>query len=271
MFGYVVANLDRLTPAQKERYRAVYCGLCRALRDRYGQSCRLTLSYDMAFLVLLLSSLDRTELAEEKAFRCPLHPASRRRAFVNRHTRYAADLNLLLAYFQRMDDWEDERKITALAQAKALGKGAATARERHPDVAEAIDADLAELHRMEREGETNPDLPAAAFGHLLGAVFAVKGHPQADSLRVFGNRLGRFVYLMDAAVDLKKDVRREKYNPLVAVDSSRHEGILQALMAECVKSFDALPILRDRELMENILYSGVWTRYLAQKKGEARQ
>ena len=81
MFGYVVANLDRLTPAQKERYRAVYCGLCRALRDRYGQSCRLTLSYDMAFLVLLLSSLDRTELAEEKAFRCPLHPASRRRAF----------------------------------------------------------------------------------------------------------------------------------------------------------------------------------------------
>ena len=270
MFGYVVANLDKLTPAQKERYRAVYCGLCRALRDRFGQKCRLTLSYDMAFFILLLSSLDRTELAEEKAFRCPLHPARCRTAYVNRHTLYAADLNVLLAYFQRMDDWEDERKVTALAQAKALGKGAEAARERHPDIALALDEGLKELHRLEQDGETNPDLPAAVFGQILGSVFAIQGHPQEDSLRAFGDSLGRFVYLMDAAVDLKKDVLHEKYNPLVAVDSSRHEGILQALMAACVEGFEALPVLRDRELMENILYSGVWTRYLAQKKGEAR-
>ncbi len=72
---------------------------------------------------------------------------------------------------------------------------------------------------------------------------------------------------MDAAVDLKRDIAKERYNPLVLIQSDRHRDILKVLMADCVEAFSALPILRDRALMENILYSGVWTRYLAQQKG----
>ena len=36
MFGFVVADAGALSEEEKERYRAVYCGLCFALRDRYG-------------------------------------------------------------------------------------------------------------------------------------------------------------------------------------------------------------------------------------------
>ena len=61
MFGYVVANVDALKQEDRERYRAVYCGLCRALGKGYGQAGRLTLTYDMTFLILLLSALDRSE------------------------------------------------------------------------------------------------------------------------------------------------------------------------------------------------------------------
>ena len=269
MFGYVVANLDRLKEGEKQRYRSVYCGLCRALGEGRGPECRLTLSYDMTFLILLLSSLDRTEWSEEKNFRCALHPVRCRTAFRNKHTLYAADLNLLLAYYQKLDDWADDRKASALIEGKALKKRAEAVKLRYPRHTNAIEEGLKQLSGYEKAGETNPDLPAAAFGRILGEVFAPEGHPSADGLRAFGDKLGRFIYLMDAAVDLKKDIRRERYNPLVWVETSRHEGILKMLMADCVEAFSALPVLNDRELMENILYSGVWTRYLAQRKGES--
>lgn len=36
MFGYVIANLEGLTQAQKDRYKGCYCGLCRVLKQRHG-------------------------------------------------------------------------------------------------------------------------------------------------------------------------------------------------------------------------------------------
>lgn len=266
MFGYVIANMDTLSQGARERYRAVYCGLCRALGRQHGQLGRLTLTYDMVFLILLLSALDRTELAEEKPIRCALHPLQQRTAFTNRHTSYAADMNVMLAYYQRLDDWQDERKASALLQSRILGRSMEQAAARYPKQKQAIEEGLRALSRMEREGETNPDLPAAAFGAILGSIFVPGIHEQADKLRVFGELLGRFIYVMDAAVDLKKDIQKERYNPLVAIPSQRHEQILSLLMADCTQAYEALPLHQDRELMDNILYSGVWTRYHQAKK-----
>lgn len=268
MFGYVVANMDRLNESQKERYRSVYCGLCRTLGQTHGQPARLTLTYDMTFLILLLSSLDRTEIAEIKPFRCPMHPLSKRLCFQNKHTRYAADINLLLAYYQRQDDWQDDRKAAAYLQSRALKNKAGEIENRLPHQSQAIKEGLAKLSKMEQDNETNPDLPAAAFGGILGEVFTPVSHPEAPALRAFGDKLGRFIYLMDAAVDLKKDIKKERYNPLLFIPSERHEELLQLLMADCTEAFDQLPILKDKELMENILYSGVWTRFLAAQQGE---
>ena len=268
MFGYVVANMDALPEQARERYRMVYCGLCHALGKAYGQFGRLTLTYDMAFLILLLSSLDKTELAEEKDFRCLLHPLQKRTAFTNRHTKYGADMNLLLAYYQKMDDWEDDHKTTALLQAKTLGKQIERLNARYPRQCKAIQDGLNALHQMESAGETNPDLPAAAFGSILGAVFVPEGHAFAEALYAFGDKLGRFIYLLDAAVDLKKDIQHEKYNPLVTISTQRHLEILNLLMADCAQAYESLPLLRDKDLMENILYSGVWTRFPARRTGD---
>ncbi len=271
MFGYVVANVDALSEFDRDRYRSVYCGLCRALSKSYGQIGRLTLTYDMTFLIILLSSLDKTEIAEEKTFRCAMHPLKPRQAFTNRHTQYAADMNLLLAYHQRMDDWQDDKKTGALFQAKLLGGKIDELNERYPRQSQALIEGLSELSKMEKDGEPNPDLPANAFGHILGEIFAPEGHEQADALYDFGYKLGRFIYLMDAAVDLKKDIQQEKYNPLVAIPTSRHENMLTLLMSDCTEAFAKLPVLRDKELMENILYSGVWSRYAAHHQGEKAQ
>ena len=61
MFGFVVANQEALEPDRLRRYRAFYCGLCRALGSRYGLAARCALTYDMTFLVMLLSSLYEPE------------------------------------------------------------------------------------------------------------------------------------------------------------------------------------------------------------------
>ena len=61
MFGYVLADKSNLSEAQFQRYRSCYCGLCHEIGRSYGSLQRLALNYDMAFLVLLLTSLYEPE------------------------------------------------------------------------------------------------------------------------------------------------------------------------------------------------------------------
>ena len=57
MFGYVTIAPDALPKERYDRYRSFYCGLCRTLRQRHGSLSRITLSYDLTFLALLLNAL----------------------------------------------------------------------------------------------------------------------------------------------------------------------------------------------------------------------
>lgn len=97
MFGYVLVNPQTLEEGEKQRFRACYCGLCRALKARYGDAGRLTLSNDMTFLSMLLSALYEPG---GDAGRAPLPAASlKKRPYTqSAATDYAADMNILLAY-----------------------------------------------------------------------------------------------------------------------------------------------------------------------------
>ena len=94
MFGYVTANVRELNKDQQARYNAIYCGICRQIRERANQLSRLGLSYDMAFLALLLMSLYEPE-ETSGAHACMLHPG--RSWTDNEHIRYCADMSIALA------------------------------------------------------------------------------------------------------------------------------------------------------------------------------
>ncbi len=261
MFGYIITNPKLLTEAQLQHYKACYCGLCHALSSRHGFPCRATLNYDMTFLVLLLTALkdEDTPCASRS---CPKHPLKKQDCWQNSITDYAADMNVLLAYYQQLDAWEDDRSASALTVSKLLKNKALAVKEGYPRQAKAITESLALLSDAEKRNDNNPDVPANCFGRLMGEIFRFGG-VEEDKLYAFGEALGRFIYLMDAACDLKKDIRKERYNPLVFIPSDMHKALLDTLLAECIARFEALPILRDKEIMENILYSGVWTHYLS--------
>ena len=104
MFGYVTADLRRLNPEQRKRYNGVYCGICRRIREQASGLSRMVLSYDMAFLALLLMSLYEPEEQQGKRA-CNLHPICPRPWVDSEYIRYAADMNVALAYYKALDDW----------------------------------------------------------------------------------------------------------------------------------------------------------------------
>ena len=57
MFGYIVTYPEALSRERQQRFKAMYCGLCRTLRKRHGFLTSSTLSYDLTFLALLLNAL----------------------------------------------------------------------------------------------------------------------------------------------------------------------------------------------------------------------
>jgi len=119
MFGYLIAAADVLEENQKQRYKACYCGLCRSLEKCYGQAARLTLNYDVSFLVLLLSSLYEPEESRDSR-RCLRHPLEAQHFVTSEISDYAAGMNVALAYLKCLDNWHDDKKLSALTEAKLL-------------------------------------------------------------------------------------------------------------------------------------------------------
>ncbi|MGD8401439.1 MAG: DUF5685 family protein [Bacillota bacterium] len=270
MFGYIVANADKLTPEEKKQYRSCYCGLCKALGKRHGTISRITLTYDMTFLVLLLAAFYKSD-ATVKTERCFIHPLKEHEYWRNEITDYAADMNVLLAYYNFLDDWADDRQVLSLCAAKLFERRAKLITVQYPTQSTVIGECLRELSKIEKAGEPNPDIPANCFGKLMSAIFVFREDEYANPLRIFGKSLGKFIYIMDACLDLKADLKKERYNPLYTTSSANFSDILNLLMADCTEKYKRLPIDRDQKLIDNILYSGVWTRYvIAEKKTKER-
>ncbi len=270
MFGYVSANYDELTPEQKSRYGAVYCGICRGIREQTSQSARLALSYDMAFLALLHMSLyEPEETSGPNA--CLLHPIKKRPWVDNPHIRYAADMNVALAYYNCLDDWEDDKKLSAKAAASVLEAGLPRIQKQYPRQCAAIATCIEELRAMENLRIPNPDEPANCFGRLMSELMVLEEDLWAADLRLLGHHLGRFIYLADAAMDYRADQRAKKYNPYLAMgtgeDWPRWENYLVLAMGRCTEAYEKLPLVQDKDLLDNILYSGIWTEL---KRKQAR-
>lgn len=264
MFGYVTANWKELTKEQQNRYGAVYCGICRRICQQSGNAGRLGLSYDMAFLALLLMSLYEPEEDSGKD-PCMLHPVKRRPWVDNAYIRYAADMNVALAYYNCLDDWQDDGKRSAKLLANALEKYLPGIEARFPRQCTAIRDCIARLSGLEKANCANPDEPAGAFGDLMAELLTYEENLWAADLRQMGHALGRFIYLLDAALDYDKDKRKGKYNPYLAMgtgkDWPRWEEYLVLAMGRCCAAFEKLPLVQDKALLDNILYSGVWVKY----------
>ena len=286
MFGYVVVNKPELKLREFTEYQGYYCGLCHMLREKYGLTAGLTLTYDMTFLVMLLGALYEPKL-EMKKRHCPIHPIKKKPMIRSEVTEYAADMNLLLSHAHLKDDKEDEKKLTGIAGELAFRRRAAYVEKLYPRQAQVIKESLEKLGRIEKDymyqwsqmklsgdwteklgGQMCMDMSAdidevsRPFGELMGELFVWKDDAFAPILRRFGFFLGKYIYIRDALDDIEKDIKNGSFNPFLHcdMDEGNKAGVdrmLDVVRRSAIAEFEMLPLERDLSILRNILYEGV--------------
>ena len=267
MFGYIAINKAEMKFRDFDIYHAYYCGLCKDLKERYGRSGQITLSYDMTFLIILLSGLYEPP-AEDSIRNCVAHPFQKHATRTNEITQYAADMNIVLSYYKCLDDWTDEHKKEAWINSRLLRSKVKQIEKTYPEKVKLIRDMLAQISSCEKANEQDLDKMAGLFGEIMAEIFVWKQDIWKDSLHRMGFFLGKFIYLMDAYEDIDDDIANACYNPFMRFREREDfddycKQILTMMIAECSREFEKLPILTHAEILRNILYSGVWCRFEA--------
>lgn len=266
MFGYVRINKMDLTFREYEHYKAYYCGLCKYLKRNHTELSRMTINYDITFLIVLLSSIYQpsAQVFHEK---CIVDPVKKKKHIINEITEYAASMNILLAYYKLEDDVNDEGDIKSRLVRRAYRKSFKTAYDKYPQKADFIKACLGELRSLEEDQSTSIDQTSNCFARLLEEIFDYKDDECRDRLRKVGFNIGKYIYIMDAYEDLDEDLEKGRYNPFTDYKDDREtlklrvDKLIGMTLSRLEEAILDLDIKVNKSIIDNIIYSGVYLRY----------
>lgn len=266
MFGYVRINKMDLTFREYEHYKAYYCGLCKYLKRNHTELSRMTINYDITFLIVLLSSIYQpsAQVFHEK---CIVDPVKKKKHIINEITEYAASMNILLAYYKLEDDVNDEGDIKSRLVRRAYRKSFKTAYDKYPQKADFIKTCLGELRSLEEDQSTSIDQTSNCFARLLEEIFDYKDDEYRDRLRKVGFNIGKYIYIMDAYEDLDQDLEKGRYNPFSSYKDDREglkvrvDKLIGMTLARLEEAILDLDIKVNKSIIDNIIYSGVYLRY----------
>lgn len=274
MFGYVNINKMELKFREYYKYKGLYCGLCMSLKENYSELSRLTLNYDMTFLILLLSSLYETK-NNSTMKRCIAHPTKKQLIIRNEITDYAAAMNIMLAYYNCKDNWLDERDFKSLLFSKLINHDFKKTKLIYENKNNFIKKSLANLADLEKSNCDNIDDVSNEFGNLMGELMVYKNDHWEKNLRKIGFFLGKYIYILDAYLDIEEDKKNKTYNPLLNIkfikDSDVYSYVNDAVMLNLSflhAEIDKLPLMKDKGIIDNILLSGIMLKYNKKTKEE---
>ncbi len=267
MFGYIKACKSEMKIKEYETYRAVYCSLCREMGRRYGVLTRLALSYDLTFLALLSVGLSDAD-AEFKNGRCVCNPLKKCK-FCNVGNAYAlpAAASVMMVYHKAADDFYDEKgfsRLRGLFLKLLYSRANKKAARDYPDVALLCAEYISAQRRVEEAKTAEPDLAADPTAQFLSSLFSLLAN-NASQKRVLGRLgycLGRWLYLIDALDDSRKDEQKGAYNPFVLMkkEDDTSERIMRSIIfseSEAQAAFELLEPFRMKSVTSNILYLGL--------------
>lgn len=270
MFGYVRPADRHLSEADRQTFHGAYCGLCHTLGRRYGLAGRMILNYDLTFLAMVLSC-GEGELCRK---RCALHPL-RRRPCVCRDGAFdtAADMSVILTWWQLRDGVADhgffgglKYRLASLLLRPAYRKACRAL----PWFDDGARRHLAALDALERDNCPTLDDPADAFASLLALAAGEVDDPVRRRVtQQLLYHLGRWVYLVDAADDLQKDLRTGSYNPLPMrftlennalspQDRQALAATLDASVRAMAAAFELLPESVYTPVLRAVVYEGLY-------------
>ncbi len=217
MFGYVRAVPAALSPEDRQRYEGLYCGLCRALGQRYGWTARMTLNYDFVFLALLLAPPEEEGTV---CIRCPAKPWVKKTCWqAGEALALAADESIILTWWKLRDEIRDGglfRRLVSRLACLPLRRHYRRASAFRPAFDALVQGCLEELHEMETQRLPSLDRPADTFARILqGAAAELEPAARGSAAGQILYHVGRWIYLTDAFDDLEEDQARGNYNPLL--------------------------------------------------------
>ena len=269
MFGYLRPMKPEMKICEYQTYNAVYCGFCRAM-GASGSFLRLTLSYDFTFFSLLSLSLCEDFCGFEKC-RCPVKPFGKRTCVKNSpRLSYAADLAVLMLYGKLSDNLSDRDGGALFARLALLYilPRYRKAAKRLPSENEALKAYLSSQCKAE-EQRAGVDACCHPTAQLLSSFFKAlsSNEEQKENLSRLGYVLGRWIYLLDAADDLEKDLKSGAFNPLKTKDSFSTEEIedtkkeaeqsLNICISEACDTLLKIKLNHFEPIIKNIIFLGL--------------
>ncbi len=272
MFGYIKTHRPELKVRDDETYKGIYCSLCKELGKRYGLLSRLFLSYDSTFLALALMALSDEKICFEQK-RCPFNPAKKCNFCQGEHYElsFAADVSVLLLYNKVRDNIKDSTLFKAILYRillVMLMHSYKKAVKNCPDAAILIEEYMKMQSVVEEKQSPSIDEAAEPTAKLLSEIYSFH-ESDKDKKRVrerVGYFLGRWIYMIDAFDDIKKDRKSGNYNPFLLAGQDNYEkikGDLLMTVGELSKAYELLNIKKFGAITENIIYDGLYYRTLS--------
>lgn len=279
MFGYVRPDKNELLVREYDAYKAVYCTLCRELGKHYNIFTRMVLSYDVTFYTMI--ALDFSGAAPKvRKGRCVVNPLKKCNFICEGEEAYhkGAALTVIMAYHKVMDNIHDEgffKSLAARLTRPFLAGAAKKAAKEYPLMGKALEEMMAAQAQVELAPDSSLDACCDPTAKALSVILAeLAGGDEAKQLVLsqLGYFLGRWVYTMDAADDLKEDMKEGGFNPLIRrlgltgteippdkqskVDEECNR-ILNHNVAQLVPAVHLLDLGRYGSIVENVIEKGL--------------
>ena len=273
MLGYVKINKPELKVKEYEVYKGLYCSLCRAMGKNFGVLSRLTLSYDITFLVLIRMCFS-SAVPDFKSGRCPFNITKRCNYCKNCDSvfTYAAAVSVMMFYFKVKDNISDGNVFKRLLMYLILPWATLKFRKAKgmfPEIEHIISENMKKQAQTEKSLTDCTDKAAHESADALGKITAYGFDDKDGLIYRFGYGVGKWVYLTDAADDIKKDIKDKSFNVYVNKYKIKSEGdftddIREKIVGElnmssamCCEAFSEIENKTLIPICENIIYDGM--------------
>ncbi|HEX2986391.1 MAG TPA: DUF5685 family protein [Caproiciproducens sp.] len=280
VFGYIKPQKSELLVREYEQYKGIYCSLCRQLGESYGFTARLALSYDCTFYAMLLLAF-RPVCPGFQTKRCVVNPLKKCVFCTSGEDEFkmASALCVLMTYYKIRDDIQDGR-LRGKLRGYPLLVLASHAKNRAARDFPELDSIIAEMMEqqktVERSSDSGIDGSAEPTAAMLMKIFELSAGPteapegaQKRVLRQVGYYLGRWIYLIDAADDIEKDLKLKSFNPFVIqyhleqdtikINQAKEAAnqVLNMTLAQLIAALNLLKFRHFGPVIENTIKKGL--------------
>lgn len=273
MLGYVKAFKPEMKIKDYELYRGIYCSLCRALGRNYSPIAQLFLSYDFAFAAVLRLAAGESGCTFSKK-RCPYNPLKKCMICGSKkELDFCSHAVIITVFYKIVDNLHDggfKSKLLAALVYPVIWLMHKKAARLAPEIDKIVGEAMKNQAETEQKKDVCIDEAAHHSADALGKVFALGfDGERKNSLYTLGYMVGRYVYILDAADDLKSDLKNGSFNPF-AKDfsdmedfemrkkfSEKARGMLNLTQSSALDALDSVEKKRFENILENIVLDGL--------------